>query len=68
MLQIALDDYPKIEGDTPGIRHPEHLLHLILVLPNQALVGNNEDIIHEHNDCSDNCTLILKHEPSYVNM
>jgi len=69
MLPIALDVHAEIEGDTPGIMHPEPLLHLVLDLPNQALVSNDEEIIDIQNDCGNDYALILimEHEQSSVN-
>jgi hypothetical protein len=67
---IALNLYAKIEGDTPKMMYPEHLLHLILVLPYQALVRNDWEIIDIQNDHSDDYALniIMKHKQSSVNM
>jgi len=62
MLPIAFNVHAEVEGDTAEIMHPESLLHLILDLPNQALVSNDEEIIDVQNDCGDDCALILKHE------
>ena len=66
MLPIAFDVHPEIEGDTPKIMHPKPHLHLILDLPNQALVSNDMEIIDVQNDCGDEYTLILKHQQSTV--
>jgi hypothetical protein len=49
-LPIAFDDHAEMEGDTPEIIHPEPLLHLVLDLPNQALVSNGMEIIDIQND------------------
>ena len=69
MLPIAFDVHAELEGDTPEIMHPEPLLHLILDLPNQALISNDKEIIDVQNDRSNNYVLILimKHEQSSVN-
>jgi len=68
MLPIAFDIHAEIEGDTPEIMHPETVLHLILDLPNQALVSNDEEIIDVQNDCSNDYALIhiVEHEQSSV--
>ena len=67
MLPIAFDVHAEIEGDTPEIMHPESLLHLILDLPNQALVSNDKEIIDVQNDCgNDVLFLIMEHEQSSV--
>jgi hypothetical protein len=57
-----------MEGDTPDIMHPEPLPHLILDLPNQALVSNDKVIIDVQNDSSNDYVLILimKHEQSSI--
>jgi len=63
MLPIAFDFHAEIEGDTPEIMHPEPLLHLIVDLPNQALVSNDKEIIDVQNDCGNNVlSLIMEHE------
>jgi hypothetical protein len=64
MLMIAFDVHAEIKGDTPTILHLEPLLHLILNLHNQALVGNDKEIIDLQYDYSNNCGWILKHEQS----
>jgi len=51
MLPIAFDVHAEIEADAPKIMHLEPLLHLILDLPNQALVSNDKEIIDVQNDC-----------------
>jgi len=66
MLPIAFDVQATIEVDTPEDMHPERCLHLILDLPNQALVSSVEEIINIQNNCGDNCALILKHKQSSV--
>jgi hypothetical protein len=66
MLPIAFNVHAKIEGDTPEIMHPGHLLHLVLDQPTQAFISNDKDIIHLQNDCGDHCALIFKHEKSSV--
>jgi len=71
MLPIAFDIHAEIEGDTPEIMHPEPLPHLIVDLPNQALVSNDEEIIDVQNDCGDNYAVILlvmEHEQSSVDV
>jgi hypothetical protein len=62
ILQIAFDVHAEIEEDTPEIMHPEPLLHLVLDLPNQALISNDEEIIDVQNDCGIDYAVILKHE------
>jgi len=62
MLPIVFDVHAKIEGDTPEIMHPEPLLYLVLDLPHQALVSNDEDIIDIQNNCGNDYAVILKHE------
>jgi hypothetical protein len=68
MLPIAFDVHSEIEGDTPKIMHPEPLLHLILDLPNQALVSNDKEIIDVQNDCGNDYDMIhiMEHEESSV--
>jgi len=67
-LQIAFDLHTEIEGDTPEIIHPEPLLHLILDLPNQALITNDKEIIDLQNDCGYYISiLIMEHQQSSVN-
>jgi len=51
ILPIACDVHAEIEGDTPKIMHLERLLHLILHLPNRALVSNDKVIINVRNLC-----------------
>jgi len=70
LLPIAFDIHAEIAGDTPQIMHPEPLLHLILDLPNHALVSNDEEIIDVQNDCGNAYHLIvlMEHEQSSVNM
>jgi len=62
LLLIAFDVHAEMEGDTPEIMHPEPLLHLILDLPNQTLVSNDEEIIDVQSDGGDDYALILKQE------
>ena len=69
MLLIAFDVHAEIEGDTLEIMHPEPLLHLILDLPNLALVSNDKEIIDVQNDCGDDYAVILlvmEHEQSSI--
>jgi hypothetical protein len=68
MLQIAFDVHAEIEGDTPEINHSEPLLHLILDLPNQAVVSNDKEIIDVLKDCGNDYALILimQHEQSSI--
>ena len=69
MLPIAFDVHAEIEGDTPEIMHPEPLLHLVLDLPNQALVSNDKEIIDGQNNYGDDYALMLilmEHEQSSV--
>jgi hypothetical protein len=69
MLASVLDVHAEIERNTPEIMHPERLLHLILDLPNQALVTNDKEIIDVQNECGDDYALILlvmEHEQSSV--
>jgi len=68
MLPIAFDNHAEIEGETPEIIHLEPLLHPILDLPNQSLVGNDEEIINVQNNCGNDYALILivEHEQSSV--
>jgi len=66
MLPIAFNVHAAIEEDAPEIMHPEPLLHLVLDLPNQALVSNDEEIIDVQNDCGIDYAVILKHEQSSV--
>jgi hypothetical protein len=42
--------------------HPEHLLHLVLDVPNQALVSNDEEIIDVQYDYRNDYAVILKQE------
>jgi len=58
-LPIAFDVHAEIEGDTPEIMDPEPLLHLVLDLPNQALVSNDKEIIDVQNNCGDDYAVIL---------
>jgi len=69
MLPIAFDDHAKIDGVTPGIMHPEPLLHLVLDLPNKALVSNDKEIIDVQNDCGNDYSvtlLVMEHEQSSI--
>jgi hypothetical protein len=69
MLPIAFDVHAEIEGDTPEIMHPEPLLHLILDLPNQALVSYDKEIIDVQKDCGNDYAVMLlvkEHEHSSV--
>jgi hypothetical protein len=66
MFPIVFNVHADREGDTTDIMHPEPLLHLVIDVPNQALVGNDEEIIAVQNDCGDDYALILKHEQSSV--
>jgi len=59
MLLIPFDVHSEIDGDTPEIMHLEPLLHLVLDLPNQALVSNDEPIIDILKDCGNDLALIL---------
>jgi len=59
VLPIAFYIHAEIEEDTSEIMHPEPLRHLILDLPNQALVSNDEEIIEVPNDCSYDYAVIL---------
>jgi hypothetical protein len=70
MLPIAFDITAEIEGDNPEIMHLESLPHLILDVPNQALVTNEKEIINLQNDHSNNYVLILilTHKESSVDM
>jgi len=69
MLPIAFDVHAEIAGDTPGIMYPEPLLHLVLDLPNQALVSNDKEILDIQNDRGNDYVLILimEHEQFSVN-
>jgi hypothetical protein len=69
MLPIAFNVNAEIEGDTPEIMHPGPLLHLVLDLPNQAFVTDDEKIIDVQNDCGNDYSVILlvmEHEQSCV--
>ena len=68
MLPIVFDVHVKTEGDTPDIIHPEPHFHLILDLPNQALVGNDTEIIDVQNDWGNHRASIglIEHEQSSV--
>jgi len=68
MHLIVFDVQDVIDGDTPKILHPEPLLHLILDLPNQALVSNGKEIIDIQHLCWNNfaLTLIMEYELSSV--
>jgi hypothetical protein len=68
MLLIALDDHGKIQGDTPKIMYPEILLHLILDLPNQALINNDKEVIDILTICSEDWALMLKHKQYSIDM
>jgi len=46
--------------------HPELLPHLILDQPNQALRGNDQEIVDGQTDCSNDCSLNFKHEQSSI--
>ena len=59
MLPIAFDVHAEIEGDTPEIMHPEPLLHLVIDLPNQALVSYDKEIIDVQNNCGNDYSVIL---------
>jgi len=58
MLRCAFDVHTEIEGDTPEIIHPDPLLHLVLDLPNEALVSTDEEIIDVQNNCGNGYALI----------
>jgi len=67
-LPIALDVHLEIEGGTSEIMHPEPPLHLILDVPNQALVSNDKEIINEQNDHGNYVLIqIMEHELSSIN-
>ena len=68
MLLTGFGVHAKTEGDIPEIMHPECLLHLVLDLPNQALVSNGEEMFDLQNDCGNNHVriLIMEHEQSSV--
>jgi hypothetical protein len=69
MLPIESNVHAEIDGDTPEIMHPEPRLHLILHLPNHAIVTNDKDIIDVQNQCSDAYAMILlviEHKQSSV--
>jgi hypothetical protein len=68
MVPIAFEVLAEIEADTPEIMHPELLLHLILDLPNQAVISNDRKIIDVQNDYGDDCALILKHKQSSIDL
>jgi hypothetical protein len=59
MLPIVFEVHAETEGDTPDIIHPEPHCHLILHLPNQALVGSDKQMIEVQNDCDKHCGLIV---------
>ena len=46
MLPVAFNLHAETEGDSPEIMHLEPHLHLVLDLPNQAIVSNDEKIIN----------------------
>jgi hypothetical protein len=58
MLLIAIDVHTKIAEDPCKVMYPEPCVHLILDLPNQALVSNDKEVIDVQNDPG-NYTLIL---------
>jgi hypothetical protein len=65
MLPIAFDVHAEIDGDTPEIMHLEPLLHLIVYLPNQALVSNDKEIMDVQNDRGNYVLIfIMQHEQS----
>jgi hypothetical protein len=67
MLPMAFNVHPEIEGDTPEMMYPQPLLHLVLDLPNQALVSNDEETIDVQNDRgNDGLILIMELEQSSV--
>ena len=49
----------EIDADTSELMHLEPLPHLILDLPNQALISNDTEIIHVQSNCSDHYAMIL---------
>jgi hypothetical protein len=59
MLPIAFDVHAEIEGGTPEIIYPGPVLHLVLDLPHQALVSNDQEIIDIQNDCGKDYSVIL---------
>ena len=67
MLPITFNVHAEMEGNTSEIMHPEPLLHLILDLPNQALVRNDEEIIDVQNHHGNNVMIcIMEREQSSV--
>ena len=71
MLPIAFDVHAEIEEDTSKIMHLEPLLYLVLNLPNQAHVSNDEEIIDLQNDYGDDYAVILlvmEDKQSSINM
>jgi len=59
MHPISFHVHAEIQGDTPETTHPEPLLHLVLDVPNQALVSDDDEIINIQNICCNDYALIL---------
>lgn len=68
MLLIVFDGHAEIEGDTPKIMDLEHLDHLSVDLPTQALISKDKVIIYVQNDCCNNHALIPNHAQSSIDM
>jgi hypothetical protein len=68
MLPIVFHEYAEIEADTSEMMHPEPPFHLILDLPNQALVSNDTEVIDVQNGRNNNNVLIpiLENQQSSV--
>jgi len=59
MLPSEFNINAKTEGITHEIMIPEHLLHLILHLPNEADLSNAKEIINIQNDYGDDYAMHL---------
>jgi hypothetical protein len=67
MHSIEFDLQAGIDGDTPEIMQPDHFVHLMHDLPNEALYSNDVGIIDVQNDCgNDVLILIMEHKQSSV--
>jgi hypothetical protein len=63
MLPIVFNIHTEMKRETPKIMDPEHLLLLVLDLPNQALVTNDKEILNVQNESANYVMIhIMEHE------
>jgi len=69
LLLIEFHVHAEIEGNTPEIMHPEHILHRIIYVCREVIDSVDEEIIDTQHDCGNDCAVIMnmQHDQLSVN-